>query len=310
MKKHALVLAALAAVTGSAWSQSTVTVYGRLDLGVGKPLGSADKQVMDAAGSRLGFRGVEDLGGGLKAMFGFEHRFNPDTGTANATFWQGYSTVGLASDTLGRINIGRQYTPAFSLIQNQIDPFGGDTVAQVRDVGMRVGGVTKVRVADSIRYDYGAAGFNVAASIAESQQPGALAGPDRPLSIAASYEAGPLFVGAGFEDPANANDKQWNVGARYAFSALTLSAGYAKGTTAANLDAKGFVLGASYRLGATELMAAFGQHKLAGATVNSKLGLGVHHKLSKRTKLYVDFGRDSKLATQKTGYDLGIFHNF
>jgi len=309
MNKHVLVLAALTAAAGAAWSQSSVTVYGRLDLGVGKPLGTADKQVMDAAGSRLGFRGTEDLGGGLRALFGFEHRFNPDTGVANATFWQGYSTVGLGSP-YGRVNLGRQYTPAFSLIQNQIDPFGGDTVAQVRDVGMRVGGVTKVRVADSIRYDHTFAGVNVAASVAESTQPGASAGPDRPISVAANYQAGPFFVGAGYEDPAGANDKQWNVGARYELGSLTLSAGYARATTAANADAKGYVLGARYVIGATELMAAYGLQKVAGATVSSKLGLGVHHNLSKRTKLYADLGRDTKLATQKAGFDLGIFHNF
>ena len=309
MKKHVLLFAALSAVAGAASAQSTVTVYGRLDQGVGKPLGSADKQLMDASGSRLGFRGSEDLGGGMRALFGFEHRFSPDTGAANATFWQGYSTVGLGTP-YGRVNLGRQYTAAFSLIQNQIDPFGGDTVAQVRDIGMRVGGIPKTRVADSIRYDFGGNGFNVAASIAESQQPAALAGPDRPLSIAASYEAGAFFVGVGYENPANANDDHWNLGARYKLGPVDLSAGIARGTTAANTDASGYVVGARYLLGANELMAAYGRQKVNGRTTNAKLGLGLHHHLSKRTKLYVDVGHDSKLTQQKTGYDLGIYHSF
>lgn len=312
MNKHLITLAALCAMTGAAMAQSSVTVYGRMDLGVGKALGAADKRMLDSSGSRLGFRGSEDLGGGLKANFGIEHRLNPDTGeqSNSSFFWHGYSTVGL-SGSFGRVNLGRQYTPAFSLIQNQIDPFGGDTVAQVRDLSMRLGGIGKVRVGKSIRYDWSGSGVNVAASVGESQQlPAANAGPDRPVSVAANYEAGPLFVGAGYENPANANDKVFSVGARYAFGSLLLSAGYAKGTTGGNADAKGFLVGAVYSIGQADLMAAHGQLKVGGTTTSSKLGLGVHYKLSKRTKLYADFGRDSKLGTQKTGYDLGIFHNF
>ncbi len=49
----------------------------------------------------------------------------------------------------------RRYAAAFSLAQNQIDPFGGDTVAQLRHAVMRVGGITKVRIDGSVRYDLG-----------------------------------------------------------------------------------------------------------------------------------------------------------
>ena len=96
MKKSLLALAVLGAFAGAASAQSSVTLYGKLDLGFAKAAGSADKQVADGSRSRVGFRGVEDLGGGLKALFQFEHRFNPDDGTVtNAAFWYGISTVGL-----------------------------------------------------------------------------------------------------------------------------------------------------------------------------------------------------------------------
>lgn len=309
-KTHALVaMATLALLATGAQAQSNVTVYGKLDLGYGKPIGTDVNQMLDAAGSRLGFRGTEDLGGGLKALFGIEHRFNPDTGLPAAIFWHGYSTVGL-SGAFGRVNLGRQYTPAFSLIQNQIDPWGGDTIAQLRDVGMRIGGVGKVRVAKSIRYDWGGSGFNVAASIAQAEQAGSAAGPDRPISIAANYANGPFFVGAGYEDPANEHDDQWSVGARYALGPVELSAGYAWGNTAADKDTKGFLVGALWRVGTGEVMAGYANHKVDGKTLNSKASVGYHHWLSKRTKLYADISRDGKAASEKSGWDLGIQHNF
>jgi predicted porin len=326
MKKSLLALAVLGAFAGTAMAQSSVTIYGKIDQAVGKPIGSRDKQVMDhggTAGSRIGFRGVEDLGGGLAAVFGFEHRFLPDTGeSASPRFWNGYSTVGLRS-AWGTVNLGRQYVPAFTHIQNQIDPFGGDTQGQLRDVGMRpVGsGIARVRVSDSIRYDFSAAGFNVAASIAEAtQEAGSATGPDRPWSLAGNYSAGPLFVGVGYEDPQGANDKLLSAGVRYAFGPATLSVGGSVGKTNLDRDTNGWLVGVNWKLGPGDLKAAFGQSKVENAagekmTTSSKVGVGYHYNLSKRTKLYADVGRDSKVTTpvgntSKLGYDLGIQHNF
>lgn len=334
MKKSLLALAVLGAFAGTAMAQSSVTIYGKIDQSVGKPIGTRDKQVMDhggTQGSRIGFRGVEDLGGGLAAVFGFEHRFNPDDGNSTSTrFWNGYSTVGLRS-AWGTVNLGRQYTPAFTHIQNQIDPFGGDTQGQLRDVGMRPAGsgIAKVRVSDSIRYDFSAAGFNVAASIAEAtQEAGTATGPDRPWSIAANYTAGPLFVGVGYEDPQFADDKLLSVGARYAFGPATLSAGFSTGRTGnaqaatattpavpADAKVKGWLVGVNWKLGPGDLKAAFGRSEVNDVTRSSKVGVGYHYNLSKRTKLYADVGRDSKVLApagnpSKLGYDLGIQHNF
>jgi predicted porin len=311
MNKSLIAVAVLAAFAGAASAQSSVTIYGKLDLAVGKPAGTEDKQVMDNAGSRLGFKGVEDLGGGLKAVFGMEHRFNPDTGTQNsANMWNGYSTVGLVTQ-FGMVNLGRQYTPAFLMIQNQIDPFGGDTVAQGRDVGMRFGGITKVRVADSIRYDLTVGGFNLGASVAEGAGNG---GTDKPVSIAANYAAGPIWVGVGYENPAADEDKVWNIGGRYNFGFATLALGYGKGTTAAGADAKGFLVGATVPVGALDIKGMYAKNDVDGLGETKKASLGAHYNLSKRTKLFADVTKigGSAVATldSRTGYDLGIQHNF
>lgn len=311
MQKSLIALAVLGAFAGAASAQSSVTIYGKLDLAVGKPAGTEDKQVMDNTGSRLGFRGVEDLGGGLKAVFGMEHRFSPDTGAQTApAFWNGYSTVGLVTN-FGMVNLGRQYTPAFIMVQNQIDPFGGDTVAQGRDTGMRFGGITKVRVADSIRYDLSVAGFNFGASIAEGAGNG---GTDKPVSLAANYAAGPFWVGVGYENPAADEDKVWNIGGRYNFGFMTLAAGYGKGTTAAGLDAKGWLIGATVPVGAFDLKAMYAANDVDVVGETKKAGIGAHYNLSKRTKVFVDATKVGGSATaaldHKTGYDLGIQHNF
>lgn len=320
MQKSLIALAVLGAFAGAASAQSSVTIYGKLDLAVGKPAGTEDKQVMDNTGSRLGFRGVEDLGGGLKAVFGIEHRFNPDTGesskAANGSpnpFWQGYSTVGLVTQ-FGMVNLGRQYTPAFIMVQNQIDPFGGDTVAQGRDTGMRFGGITKVRVADSIRYDLSVAGFNFGASIAESASNNGGVSNDKPVSLAANYAVGPVWVGVGYENPAADEDKVWNIGGRYNFGFMTLAAGYGKGTTAAGQDAKGWLVGATVPVGAFDIKAMYAANDVDVIGETKKAGIGAHYNLSKRTKVYVDATKVGGSATvaldHKTGYDFGIQHNF
>ncbi|WP_374567282.1 porin [Ideonella sp.] len=329
MKKSLLALAVLGAFAGAASAQSSVTIYGFLDSTLTKPYASEDKMVADGGfyggGSRLGFRGVEDLGGGYKATFGMEHRFFVDTGTqANATtFWQGYSTVGLVTP-FGMVNLGRQYTPAFLMIQNQIDPFGGETVAQGREVGMRFGVVAnggatssaiyKTRVSDSIRYDLSVAGFNLGVSIAESAPNNAGVSNDKPFSIGANYAAGPVWVGIGYENPAAEEDKGWNIGGRYNFGFMTLAAGYSKGTTATGLDAKGWLIGATFPVGAFDIKAVYAANDLDVIGETKKAGIGAHYNLSKRTKVYVDAAKIGGSATaaldNKTGYDFGLKHTF
>ena len=86
--------------------------------------------VQQSAGSRLGFRGNEDLGGGLSAQFQIEHRFSPDTGLPAQTFWGGRSYVQLTNAGAGSVYLGRDYSPAFWPAVKS-DPFGWDGVGQI-----------------------------------------------------------------------------------------------------------------------------------------------------------------------------------
>jgi len=303
MKKSLLALAVLGAFAGAASAQSSVTIYGKLDLAFGKNIGTSDKALIDNAGSRLGFKGVEDLGGGLAATFGIEHRFNPASGAANANFWNGYSTVGLQG-AFGHIRIGRDYTTNFLMVQNQVDPFGGDTVAGLRNAGMLVNSIGKVRFNSMVEYHFSSNGFNLGIQGAGSNENG---GTDKAYSLAANYAAGPLFVGFGYENPANTNDKVFELGARYNFGFATLSAGYSKGTTAGNVDLKGALIGANIPVGAGDFKIGYAK---TSEDLANKWGIGYHYNLSKRTKLFADYARDSKAVGPKTGYDLGIRTTF
>lgn len=307
MKKSLLALAVLGMFVGAASAQSSVTIYGKLDQGVGKPIGTKDKQVLDAAGSRLGFRGQEDLGNGLSAVFTFEHRFDPDTGAQNAAvFWQGQSWVGLRSG-FGQLTLGRHYTAAYSEIQSVIEPFGSDTVAALRNSSMTPGGVAVLRVANSARYELAQGGLKVAATVAEST-----GGADRPWSVGGSYSAGPLFVGAGYEDPSDEDDRILSVGARYTVGPATLRAGFSDARNASDQKIRGYVLGANVTAGPGQVLVGYGasKNRTTSTNLSKKFGIGYRYPLSKRTFVYTDFARDSVPASNKTGYDLGIQHNF
>jgi len=304
MKKSLLALAALTAFAGAASAQSSVTLYGRVDLSVGKNIGSDEKVLQNGSGSRLGFRGVEDLGGGLSADFNIEHRFNADTGNTSASrFWHARSTVGLKGG-FGRIALGREYTPQFLYATLAVDPWGWDTVAAFSQTG---GTITPVRNDNTVNYQIGFAGFNFWGQIAETNL---AVGPDRPVGLAVNYSGGPLYVAYGYENPGNADDVWHYLMAKYNFGMFTIIGGAGTGTTAADLDARQYQLGATMALGAGQVRVAYGQLAIGGTHTSKKIAAGYHYSLSKRTTVYVDVANDSEAADSKTGYDLGIKHNF
>ena len=310
MKKSLLALAVLGAFAGAASAQSSVTLYGKLDLGFAKAAGSADKQVADGSKSRVGFRGVEDLGGGLKAMFQFEHRFNPDDGTVtNAAFWHGISTVGLGG-SFGTVNLGRQYTAAFSLATDVIDPFGGYTVAGLRDESLTKS-VARLRTDNSVRYDGAFGGLKVAADIAETPAGGV----DRPYSVAAQYAAGPFMVAASYDNPTGANDNLTTLGGSYTFGPAKVSLGLGRGKTdeTNSRTVKQALAGVTVSVGAAgQVLAGYAQQEVGTDDATKKVSLGYRHNLSKRTQLYTDVTRVNDLLskTEKTGYDFGVIHTF
>lgn len=315
MKKSLLALAVLTAFAGAASAQSSVTIGGKVDLAIGKKIGSADKGLFDTPGSRLNFGGREDLGGGMAAVFGIEHRFNPDDGTdasaGKANFWNGYSWVGLTGG-FGTLRLGRDYTSAFITVQNQVDPFGGDNVSALRPA--LLAGVAKVRFANGVKYFNTMGGLSMSFDISEGGMNNTGAADattvNKPWSGSLTYAAGPVWLGFSHENPGGKNDKLTTLGARFAMGPAVLRAGISNGTNNANAKVKGMLLGANIRLGAGDIRLGYATLKVGSTSTMGTLGLGYHYDLSKRTKLYANLGRNSKVATEKAGYDFGIQHNF
>ncbi len=308
MKKSLLALAVLGAFAATASAQSSVTIYGIVDANLGKDIGSDDKRMSQGAGSRLGFRGTEDLGGGLSAYFLIEHRFNTRNGelTNAAKFWQGTSLVGLRGG-FGSVALGRQYTTSFLSSQLRADPWGFDTVAN--NAGILTGGIARVRMDNAITYNFAASGFSFGAQIAEGI-PGNGGTDDRPYNFAVAYNAGPITAGFGYENPGDDDDHWMTLNGAYDLGMVKLGAAIGNGRNAADTKVKSWLLSATAPIGGGELRASYGQLKVGPTKVSQKAGLGYFYPLSKRTTVYADVSNDSKANDEKTGYDFGIKHTF
>ena len=148
MKKSLFAIAAVTAFAGAAQAQSSVTVYGIIDVGylgnsarvpaTGSPAKSTNNQFGASAetSSRLGFRGNEDLGGGLSAFFTLEVGVNPNQ--TNYTFNNRQTFAGLAKKGVGAVSAGTQYTALWLNSLNPTDPGAGNNVAGsiIRPVGV------------------------------------------------------------------------------------------------------------------------------------------------------------------------------
>jgi predicted porin len=351
MKKSLLALAVLGAFAGAASAQSSVTIYGSLDLAVTKgnggnaPNNSAngtskawiEKQ---SNGSRLGFRGNEDLGGGLSAQFQIEHRFTPDDGAAANPFWAGRSYVQLSSASAGRVYLGREYTPAFWPAVKS-DPFGWDGVAQagstmwagfLSPANLSTGPSSGVRTSNTVGYkspNISGLTANVAVALGEN-----VVGRDSGFNV--EYGAGPIYAAMGYEKISKVpltstqfstdGNSLINFAFHYDLGMVKPIIYYARAklnaNTATPLTNKYWMIGALAPIGGGTLKAAYGRLQPdvntpapASAPWNnqnqSKLGLGYDYPLSKRTNVYGDVGMGrANNASNNTTWALGVKHTF
>jgi predicted porin len=154
MKKSLIVLAALTGFAGVASAQSSVTLFGIADLaarsvknGIGSVQGLSHS---GSASTRLGLRGVEDLGGGMRAGFWLEGTLSLDDGNPGGQNWQRRSTISL-SGSFGEIRLGRDYTPDF-WNHTVFDPFATAGVGNSVNVFGSSNGTDIVRANNSIGY--------------------------------------------------------------------------------------------------------------------------------------------------------------
>ncbi|WP_186134162.1 porin [Burkholderia gladioli] len=207
MLKKSLALGLVSAGSLTTHAQSSVTLYGLVDAGLAytnnqKGASNVQQTSGKLSGSRWGLKGVEDLGGGLSAVFTVESGFRTNDGTLGqgGRIFGRQAFVGLGKKGVGTLSFGRQYEPLSDLVAQYAGPGFWSPATHVGDNDnlnqtFRINNAVKFR-SDSI------AGFTVDGLYAFSNQANGGAGTgfgnNRAWGIAANYAHGPLSLGGGY----------------------------------------------------------------------------------------------------------------
>ncbi len=307
MKKTLIALAALAST--AAFAQSSVTLSGNISTAYERTdIADAQITTYDTGTNRVIFSGVEDLGGGLKAGFHIQNRFNSDTGTnANASSRAFEELFVSLSGGFGSVRVGR-----FQAFSNaRFDAFTGVGLRPYNTYGYN--SYTHNRVDKAIAYDSPTfSGFTIGA------QTTATAGSANEYTVVrAMYQNGPLDVQVSYEinndtfDTTLNERKDYAIGASYNFGiakAMFLHGKEkgAKGATSVGVTVPfgAALFKAQYR---TQRYQAPGSSQASLAS-GKTLAIGVDYALSKRTVLFAD-AADTKGNAQSV-YRIGVRHSF
>lgn len=297
MKKSLLALAVLAAIAGTASAQNNVTIYGIVDVGLAhEDNGTASVTRMDSGnvyGSRLGFRGTEDLGGGMSALYTLEMGLNMDTGAGQGPLFNRQALVGL-KNSAGTVTLGRQYTPMFRA-QLAYDPFFTGFAGNAGRMMSNGSGPSGPRADNSIFYvTPNVNGIEGQLMYGLGEQAGDSA-KLREIGAALGYARGPVGLKLAHH---NAKDvtgaisaKNTNLSGTYDFGVAKLHAAYQINKTGSTLDTRDSLIGVSVPLGAGKLMASYirKDDRIRANADASQAAIGYLYALSKRTDLYTSY---------------------
>lgn len=306
MKKTLIAAAAALTMPMAALAQSSVAMYGILDVSVQHlSLGNtatrpaADLTALTSDTSRLGFRGTEDLGGGLKAYFKLEAGFQADTGTQTSptAFFNRETYVGLGDPRFGFVQLGSQWAPSL-FMSLKVDPFTRFGVGGQYTLLQGLRGYQN-RYDNVVQYISPTIG-GVTARLLAAAGEGAPTGSSYSGSI--EYAGGPLYLGAVYDQvrvtPASVGlrrgdavlSRTLSLGATYDFTVVKLGAWYQTNRIDGLSDVDGYMLGFSVPVGVGEIRASY-SHRSATNASASLVAIGYGHYLSKRTQLYANVGR-------------------
>jgi len=350
MKKSLLALAVLGAFAGAASAQSSVTVFGVVDLSINyidnsnnagaggantgdKMWGLASNQL---ASNRLGFRGVEDLGGGLGAGFWIEMGMNNATGQAgggsgglsnsdatSSQLWNRRSTLSLTGKW-GELRMGRDYVPSFwQTVFFDVDGANGlGNGLNILDGSLGSGATTFARANNSIAYHLpsGIGGLYGTLMYAFGQSSGAVSG-NQYQGGRVGWAAGPIDVALGWGQTekgatgvgSNSKFEVWNIGGSWDFKIAKLYAYYNENkwdTAKQSL----WELSVGVPIGAGEFRGTYASSDRQGTDPNTKASIEANdatiwsleyvYNLSKRTAVYTTYGQisnDGKAAFSLVG---------
>ena len=340
LKKSITALAALAALSSSALAQSGVTISGMVDLGIVRESGGSGGPVTKVTsgvenGSRIVFRGNEDLGDGNSAIFLLESGFQADTGALGqgGLLFGRQAYVGLASQRWGTLTLGRQYTPNYLIMAGVADPFAaglaGVFSAVFANSGARVNNAVKY-VTPRFKGVFAEALYG-AGEVQGDNNAGSAAG------AALGYSEGKLNARLGYawrdNDTATLKNRGSARNALFAFNydftviKLFFAYGVNRGLNSAQLPSAN-----AYGYAVAPLLSVSSNDVLLGATVPFRggrviatavrkddrsapnqdatlLAVGYSYNLSKRTDLYVAYGhidnRNGAGYTVNSAIDIG-----
>lgn len=345
---------ALLASACAANAQSSVTIYGIADASVRftDGLNASNAAAAGSASavssgvnntSRFGFRGSEDLGGGMAAIFNLESGINIDTGAqANATkFFDRASYLGIKANW-GTVTMGRQTTVLADAL-SPVDPLG------VRFAGFNPNVGVAALSAHGLGIEYGPSGATSGAYRLDNSVK--YAGKFSDLTVRAMHAFGE-------QSGDSSGLSSSGLGMTYQSNSLAASFGYAEFKSAANLQLKAYFGGISGNLGNSKLSLTYGNNEAevsgTAKTKQTTLGFGgtvplstsidlilahyrvdrtrtakaddgynrtvafLEYKLSKRTKLYAELDRTNwqtgfvaaGLPGSASGLSLGLLHTF
>jgi predicted porin len=322
MKKTLIVAALSALAAGTAFAQSSVTVYGRFNTTMERidSNGSVTKQLVNNA-SRIGFKGTEDIGRGLKANFILEHGFNSDTGTpSSSAFWGRQSEVNLQGG-FGMVRLGTFTSEAYFATSDYIGMHNHET-GDSSDAFYAYIGRNSNKVA--YRLPEFAKGLSIEGAVTAGEgRPGQV----RTYDAAINYAIGPVALGFGYEK--NGDAKQFAFRGLYevgpfAFGAMVQRDTDGYGAKLGNRT--NFRLSGAYNLGASEFhlnVGSAGSYSKLSNSSAKQFTVAYNYNLSKRTKVYTYYTKinDSKArlytggtANGKDGQfsalAFGVRHNF
>ena len=325
-----LIALAVAGVCASSAAMADMSIYGQANVSydVIDNDKTRDSHGVGSNASRIGFKGSEDLGGGLSAVWQIENQIaigaglggteNPGSGTAVAfrdTF------AGLKSDTMGTVRLGRFDTP-YKLATRGMDMFH-NTIADNRSL-MGLG--HDVRASNSVGFNsLNYSGFSVAASYFGDQggtAPGfntgmgnTLFNTNEGISLAGMYNTGPYHATIAYQSISNGLSNTniitdaWKIGGGYSVDAFAINGVYERiSNRNGSGDATAWYLSGKYNVTSADAL------KLAYTDVNNHVNeaansgakqysVGYDHKMSNRTTLYALY---TKLDTDSNGaYALG-----
>jgi len=307
-----LVVAALSTlISGAALAQSSVTVYGRLNMTLeSQDMNGTNVKKENNNSSRIGFKGSEDLGGGLKAGFVLESGMSPDTGAAGSPFWGRQSEVNL-SGGFGTVRLGRFTSEAYFATADYISMHNHDTGTSEDALYGYVGRNTNkvaYRAPEFVK------GLSIEGAVSAAE---GVVGQTRSYDFAGNYSLGDLHIGLGYEK--NGTAKQMALSGFYQLGSILLG-GYVQRDTNAwgSGDRTSFRLSGAYMLGASEFHLNVGKAGKTSNVANSaatQFTAAYNYNLSKRTKVYgywtkVNAERNTGYASDYSSMAAGVRHNF